>query len=111
MEGRRCIFLFYGRGARAETAPTPARAPVYWCAKETVELRDWRVSDNRTAGAIRLTSRLPVLSLAKRSWNQVPELSAAAASRGAGRDDIECRTLAIRTKRKVNGINVSGQPK
>lgn len=76
--------------------------------KKTVELRDWGIY-RVTAGAIRLTSRLPVLSLAfaKRSWNQVPALFVA--SRRAGRDagnDIECPTRAIRMKRKVNGINV-----
>lgn len=32
--------------------------------RKTVELRDWQVSGNRTTGAIRLTSRLPILSLA-----------------------------------------------
>jgi hypothetical protein len=76
-------------------------------AEETVELRDWRISDNRTVGAIRPTDRLPVLSPASsprdrgskfRSSSWLPEETPGRIS--------SVRTRAIKRKRKINGINV-----
>lgn len=97
--------------ARAKTASTYR----YRCTKETVELRDWPVFGNRTVGIIRLTKVLPVayqsiisFVFVKGSWNQVSELFVAL--RRVGRDaknDIECPTRAIRTKRKLMGLTLS----
>lgn len=112
--GRGDVSLFHGQGAaRAESAHLHTAARRYRCTKETVELRDWRVSDNRTAGAIRLTSRLPVLSrvFAKRSWNQVPELSRrrrrrrGEPERHAERDAISSvRLVQLERNRRLMGL-------
>lgn len=50
--------------------------------RKTVELRDWWVSGNRTAGAIRLTSRSPVLSLALASRGRGTKFRSSSRHRG-----------------------------
>lgn len=62
--------------------------------EETVELRDWRISDNRTASAIRFAGRLAALFPAfveERSWNQVPDPRVGCVGLPEGKNDIGCR--------------------
>lgn len=108
--------LFFPRGrylslsrARRRSCRNSTRPRGTGARRKTVELRDWRVSGNRTAGAIRLTSRFTGIIPRPRSPRGRGTTKFRSSSRDvrgepAGERYRVSDSRAIRTKRKVMGL-------